>query len=381
MKSGTIRAWHVVHKWTSLVCTVFLLMLCITGLPLIFHDEIDALAEGEPRVPAMATDTPIRSYDDMVTTAMRLNPGERPLFMSFYEDIPAVNVTTAKSAQPGDGEYTITAIDLRTAEPIGSSDEVGTVGMIMEVILRLHVDLFADLPGKLFLGFMGFLFLIATISGVVLYAPFMRKLDFATVRHDRSAQTRWLDWHNLLGIVTLAWVSIVGLTGVINTLSDPMFDFWRANQLAELIAPYKDLDPVPVEQFGSVHKALETARAAAPGTQPQFVAFPGTRFSSEHHFAVWMRGGTAATAELLTPALIDTKTGELTAMRTMPWYMLALRLSQPFHFGDYAGLPLKILWALLDIAAIIILWSGLKLWLGKRKERNSAARVSTQVLA
>ena len=30
-----------VHKWSSLVCTLFLFMLCLTGLPLIFHDEID----------------------------------------------------------------------------------------------------------------------------------------------------------------------------------------------------------------------------------------------------------------------------------------------------------------------------------------------------
>ena len=31
------------HKWSSLVSTLFLLLLCVTGLPLIFHDEIDAV--------------------------------------------------------------------------------------------------------------------------------------------------------------------------------------------------------------------------------------------------------------------------------------------------------------------------------------------------
>lgn len=74
-----------------------------------------------------------------------------------------------------------------------------------------------------------------------------------------------------------------------------------------------------------------------------------------------------ATSQLLTPALIDAETGELTAMRTMPWYMTALRLSSPLHFGDYGGMPMKILWAVLDIIAIIILVSGLYLWLGKMK--------------
>ena len=48
-----IRLWYLIHKWTSLVCTIFLLMLCITGLPLIFHEEIDHLM-GEVEAPEMA---------------------------------------------------------------------------------------------------------------------------------------------------------------------------------------------------------------------------------------------------------------------------------------------------------------------------------------
>ena len=41
MTRRSLKAWYFVHKWTSLVCMVFLLLLCVTGLPLIFHHEID----------------------------------------------------------------------------------------------------------------------------------------------------------------------------------------------------------------------------------------------------------------------------------------------------------------------------------------------------
>src|SRR3546814_18718351 len=41
-------------------------------------------------------------------------------------------------------------------------------------------------------------------------------------------------------------------------------------------------------------------------------------------------------------------------------------LSQPLHFGDYAGLPLKLIWGIFDLIAIILLVSGLYLWLGRR---------------
>lgn len=43
MKSPTIRRWSVIHTWSSLVCTVFLLLLALTGLPLIFHHELEHL--------------------------------------------------------------------------------------------------------------------------------------------------------------------------------------------------------------------------------------------------------------------------------------------------------------------------------------------------
>lgn len=46
-------------------------------------------------------------------------------------------------------------------------------------------------------------------------------------------------------------------------------------------------------------------------------------------------------------------------------YLTALLVSQPLHFGDYGGMPMQILWALLDIATIVVLGSGLYLWLKK----------------
>ena len=52
-----------------------------------------------------------------------------------------------------------------------------------------------------------------------------------------------------------------------------------------------------------------------------------------------------------------------------PWSFYVLKLSQPLHFGDDGGLPLQIIWALLDIASIIVLGSGLYLWLARRKLR------------
>src|SRR5690606_15441967 len=114
--------------------------------------------------------------------------------------------------------------DAHTGELLHDGDTVREEQFtFMGLMLALHVDMFAGLPGQLFLAFMGVLFLIAIVSGAVLYGPFMKKLDFGTVRKGKSTRLKWLDLHNLLGIVTLVWLTVVGATGVINELAAPLF--------------------------------------------------------------------------------------------------------------------------------------------------------------
>ncbi|MGX5218989.1 PepSY-associated TM helix domain-containing protein [Pseudomonas segetis] len=362
MTPRTLRNWYLVHKWTSLISTIFLLMLCLTGLPLIFHEEIEHYFEPHPELKPITAQTPAINYDDVMARALAARPGEVARFVFFEKDEPIGAVQTAQTLIPPPDNGHIQPFDARTGEFF---DPLPPPGGFMYIMLKLHTDMFMGLPGYLFLGFMGLLLVASLVSGAVVYTPFMRKLDFATVRTQRSNRLKWLDLHNVLGIVTLAWVLVVGLTGVINTLSIPILGLWQAGQLAEMTAPYKDQPPL--KSPGSLQAALDTARKAAPDMEVSIVAFPGTQFSSQHHYAVFMRGATPVTERLLKPALVDAQTGELTDMREMPWYVKTLLLSQPLHFGDYGGMPLKIIWALLDVISIVILGSGLYLWLGRRK--------------
>jgi len=374
--ASTIKTWYWIHKWTSLVCTIFLLIICLTGLPLVFHHEIEHwLDDGKPlsNVPA---DTPPANLDKLVGSALTMYPGEVVDYLFFDPDEPQVFVGMAKT--PGDGQVSGHAVrmDGRTGEvlldgPLYTDDKFSFMG----IMLALHVDLFAGLPGELFLGFMGLLFCVAIVSGVVLYGPFMKKLEFGTVRAARSTRLKWLDLHNLLGIVTLVWAFVVGFTGVINELSTPLFRLWQSTELVRILEPYKG-QTVPT-QLASAQLAADTAKKAMPGNEVSFISFPGNAFGSPHHYIAWMRGDTPLTSKLNTPVLVDGKTGELTTVAKMPWYLTALELSRPLHFGDYAGLPLKIIWALLDLITIVVLVSGLYLWIARR--RATEARINELV--
>ena len=363
MTNRSLKAWAWTHKWSSLVSTLFMLLLCLTGLALIFHHEIGHLLGTEAEAPAMREATPMANLDDVLRVAQARHPERHPQFL--FRDPDEKNVWFASFGATPNATENIksVAVDARTAKVLAEPDfESGFI----YIMFKLHVDLFADLPGKLFLGFMGLLLVIAIVSGVVLYAPFMRRLDFGTVRRERSTRVKWLDLHNLLGIVSLAWFFVVGATGIINTWADLVLKYWQFDQMTQMTAPYRGLPPPT--QFGSLAAAVRTAEAREPDMEIGFVAFPGTLFSSPHHYAVFMRGVTPFTERLIKPVLLDAQTARFTDSRDMPWYVTALLVSQPLHFGDYGGMPMKILWAALDIITIIVLGSGLYLWWQRRKK-------------
>jgi uncharacterized iron-regulated membrane protein len=373
MTSINLRRWSWIHKWSSLVSTVFMLLLCITGLPLIYHHEIVHGLGNDVAAPVMAPDTPRANVDQVIATAMAAYPGKIMMYLSQDAEEPDMWALTLGDT-PNDPNYKPLLADARTAQMLPEPPLEG--GAFMSLMFHLHVDLYAGLWGKLFLGLMGLLLLVALVSGVVLYAPFTRRVAFGTVRHERSRRLRWLDLHNVLGIVTLVWALVVGTTGMINTWADLLLKVWQNTELAEMTKPYAGLPPVT--KLASMQDAIATAKKAAPGMEVGFVAYPGTSFATPHHYGIFMHGDSPLTSRLPKPVLIDAQTGALTASRDLPWYLTALLVSQPLHFGDYGGQALKLLWALLDIGTIVVLVTGLYLWL---KRGNAAAARPAEVRA
>jgi len=365
----SLRRWSAVHKWTSLICTVFMLLLCITGLPLIFHEEIDELLHEQVKPAAVAEGTPKADLDLTVANGLAQFPGQAVHFLIWDRHDPnALFLSIGKSIDVDPSTNRFARMDAHSAAYLEAPDVTGRFTYIM---FKLHVDMFAGLPGKLFLGLMGILFCVAIVSGIVVYAPSMRKLRFGTYRGSRPRIVRWLDIHNLAGIALVMWALVVGFTGVINTWADLVIKVWQFGQLAEMTAQYQDRSPPA--RLSSLQAAVETAAKTIPDMKPAFVAFPGTLFSSKSHYAVFMRGNTPLTSRLLKPALVDAETGKLTDSRSLPWYVSTLLISQPLHFGDYGGMPLKIIWAILDILTIVILITGLYLWLKRSRSLAGAA--------
>lgn len=362
-----LRRWALVHKWSSLVCTAFLLLFCLTGLPLVFGDELQELLSDEPPVANLPSGTPRANLDRIVSAARERRPQDHVwyVFVDDEDHEVAVGMLPAPEADPKTARRL--RFDARTGGLLNEIEpsEVRPL-TFLDLMLRLHRDLFAGLAGELFLGFMGLVFVAAVVSGGVLYAPFARRQEFGLLRR-ASQRLWWLDLHNMLGVVTLAWALVVGATGVMNELSQPLFALWQRADVAEMLKPYRGQSVPEVSSFSSAQAAFDLAARTLPDRRPTSVVFPNGRIGSPHHYLIWTRGNAALTARLFTPVLVEVVSGKLSAIVEMPWYLRTLQVSRPLHFGDYGGLPLKIIWALLDLVTIAVLGSGLYLWLSRRR--------------
>lgn len=363
MKSRHLQRWSRIHRWSSLASTLFLLLLCLTGLPLVFEQEISHWLEP----PASAPST-LANLDGIVAISRSRYPGEAVIAAFFDDDRNELVVRMTPALDGPPGKIHRLRFDASSGSLLGDDPtDAPKVSRTLLLIRRLHTDLVMRLPGELFLAAMALAFLVSVISGLVLYAPFMRNLAFGTVRSHRSARVRWLDRHNLLGIVLAAWMILVGATGLMNELSVPLFGLWQRTDVASMLERHSTPGLQAVAAWIPPQQAYDVVRRALPGMQLLSIAFPDPATGTPDQYVLWMHGDTTWTSRLFEPVLVDVRDGQLIGAVPMPWYLRALELSRPLHFGDYGGLPLKLLWAALDIGTIAVLISGLYLWSGKRR--------------
>jgi len=379
-RKRAMRRWHFVHKWSSLICTLFLLLICLTGLPLVLREELNDLLGGALPYAKVAEGTPNVSLDRVVDASRKMYPGQAIITVFVDDDEPKIMVFMASSLEAFKADrkslFSI-SFDAHTGEVLKQTKPFGEDGLtFLQLMLSLHRDLLAGLPGELFLGAMALLFIAAIVSGIAIYGPFMRKLDFGTVRAARSRRLKWLDLHNLLGVATLGWALVVGATGVINELSTPLFALWQRTDVRAMLAPLQG-KPVPqTSELSSPQAAYDTVKVAFPDMITTSVVYPGSPFGSPFHYVVWTKGKEPLTSRLFSPVLVDARSGALVSAVTMPWYLRALELSRPLHFGDYGGMPLKIIWVVLDLVTIFVLGSGLYLWLARSRAAKRQQRLA-----
>ena len=103
-------------------------MLCVTGLPLVFHDEIDAAMAGDTEAtlggpPSADSGLPL---DVMLDKALAGSPGSVPLFMAFSQDSPLLTVTTGPGPDAAPDQMDLFFFDRTTGASLGPAESLYT---------------------------------------------------------------------------------------------------------------------------------------------------------------------------------------------------------------------------------------------------------------
>lgn len=360
------------HRWLSAVCGVFFLLLCLTGLPLLFKDEITQWNRVEP-LPHAGT----ASYRELWRGAAAglekvpaQNPGKKVQAISAMPEHGLLLYRIAdKESRGRTGRMSMGGTQIAYAPATeqavawrSGAVKSETIASLMHTLHILHLRLGMGQGGMIFLGVMCFLSFLSLLGGLLLYPNFMRRRLFGGTRGGTSAGG-FFDWHNFLGVVTAVWAGLMTLSGVAIVIFSVGYGAYLADVDAH--APQGDAAHVSYEDM------LAYAEEAFPSQDVLSMEAATGKLAAtlyltdESHPAMFMG------QKVLFARTEDGALAHFT--EPLPRYLAVCASLLDLHIHNHSTMLLKVIWALLDLLTIVVIVTGFLGWwqrAHRQKERR-----------
>lgn len=381
--------WYKLHKYISFICMVFLLLFCLTGLPLIFKNEIkDFNAIHHEPVHAVTTEDAlwteaIASHDRIAATfpndtikAIEVTPQLSRVIYHFNDKNGVMPHYTGGSIT-----YYADTGTVKNTDNLEQQVKYPVIKDILTTIHLWHVSLNLGPIGMVFLGFMCLFSLIAIISGVILYGPFMKTTAFGEIKQT-SPRSTYVGWHKFLGMVTAVWASLLCLSGICILGFGTAYIIYVNGAKKEATA---QLQPTAQVRQIPLTDALAKVRQEIPGMQIESVDLPNEASQTNQYiFYLITPGSTTGVTEQVASVSADTK-GQLTfytkpSPPLMSWSSPLIGL----HVGNHGNLALRIIWAIIDVLTMVMIvvsflgWRAKGQQLAKAMEQKKARKATPQ---
>lgn len=374
LSAKRIRQLYAWHRWTGLASGLFIFVITLTGAVAVFKHEIDRLLTPALRV-APSDSGQRASLDDILRVVRERYAGAVIEYVNLGGD-PQTAHTIHLNYQKQNWQvfahpYTGQLTGARTGETASN------------VIRQLHVRFYYfGFWGRVVVGAFGLLLLISTLTGLLIYGRFMkgvfaRGLRFWQIREGQGWRAWASDWHKLIGLLALLFNLIIAITGAVLGLEN-LSRYSPAVDAALHPRPVKTPPPLSLDRMLGLDEALARAREALPGFSPTNVQLPQPQ---KNHFVV--HGNVAGRFERSGASfvIVETSAGGIlqvhNAAAARPVTQI-YNLSEPLHFGDFAGVPLKIIYLLFGLASSFLSLTGYIIWALKRKKYRSTVSASRE---
>jgi uncharacterized iron-regulated membrane protein len=366
-KPGRARLWFLIHSWLGFKLSLVMGVICLSGSLAAVSHEIDWLLTPSLRAPTFADGTldwaaaeaALRvAYPDARLSSLRAPEG--PGFAA-----------TAFVALP-DGTQRIAHLDPATGAFQGDTGRLTAQRLLRD----LHMWLFiTNSWGLVIVSLFSLPLLASVITGLVVYKRFWR--GFFRLRLGAGARVLVGDLHKLVGLWSVPFVLLIGITGIwylveiVGMMNGHRFDRPAPGVLRTELASFG-----PATRAIGAAEAVERARAAFPGLRPVAVIMPR---SVTAPVIVWGQAeawlvrerANAVRLHPVTGAVLDVQRGD--QLRLME---RVVDTADPLHFGNFGGLPTKLLYLAFGLAltGLVVTGGWLTLRRGVRLWRDTTLR-------
>jgi uncharacterized iron-regulated membrane protein len=371
LSSHSIRQLYAWHKWTGLITGVFLFFLAFTGAVAVFKHEIDWLVTPALRVEPQARRA---SLDEVMKNARDLYLGLELQGIQLSRDARTAHVINAVEKATDRGANGEAARWQIFADPYsGKVTGARTGETLSNVIRQTHVRFYYfGAWGRVAVGAFGLALLVSTVTGLLIYGRFMKAVFARGLRFWEIRRDNWKfvtsDWHKLVGILTLFFNLVFAVTGAVLGLENLAR---YAPKLQRKIHPLPTIKPPQaVNPDFSLDAAITNARAALAGFEPDGVVLAK---AGRWHLTVHGKVAGRFERDNSSFVLIDTAGGqplETFAAARVGTLTVAYNTMEPLHFGNFAGLWLKVVYLLVGLITSLLSVSGFVLWRIKARRRQ-----------
>ncbi|HWB85091.1 MAG TPA: PepSY-associated TM helix domain-containing protein [Bryobacteraceae bacterium] len=356
----SLKARHTlfqIHLWCGVILGLYLSIISLTGVILVFEEEIEAnhhpTLSRMSRVAEPAADIAIvvqkvqNAFPHNRLLAVLPPVPEQPNYLAFLK-------TESRSA--------IVTVDHATGEPL---DSAPLSDSFLGKLADFHANLFAGRQGRLVNGIAAVILLLLCATGLAIWWPGRRawKLGF-TVRLGASWKRLNLDLHRVVGITTIAFLLVWGITAIYFVWPKQALALVaHFSSVAAVVPPRVTVSPEVNGQRADLGGMIEQARSDAPGMTVAAVDFPG---DAQDPLVIMMGQSGHRNLSNVTRLYFDPFTGRLLATwrygcnRTAgEWLIWSIR---PLHYGFYWGLAGKIVWALFGLSIPVLFATGLLMY-------------------
>lgn len=366
------KLWKI-HNWAGLYAGIVIAFLSLTGALAVFIPEIDWLLTKEHQIESDTTPTADwrkiqqslqEKYADYDFSGIEIpDSPDRPYNYLFFQNSEKGFRSQIAFVNPFNGEV------------LGVRESNNTISNFLR---QIHVRLFDGLYGRQIVGLAGIALIISSITGLLIYGSFMKKQVFARIRSGRGIRIASADWHKLVGISALLFNLIIAITGAWLGLQPKLMSWFEMKVPNQYVAERVVMVPEEDAFFPiDFERAMAQSKEAIAGFIPQRLQLSSDGSGTVTVVGDVKRGIYERGANKVVMDKTSLKPLFIYDVREQSFADKLYYVQEALHFGQFGGMLLKILYAVLGLTTGFLSITGFLIYL-KRKETRSARKYKTE---